>query len=200
MKEKVFQDVFKISADLDRHLAREESLKWKIPVPRSQDPSSCDLAIAYWSDNIPQVLEWKAMTALSNLGTQLGAQHSRPQCLRVWEWARKLWETLRRRSQNLAIWASQRMLFYPTKTLCFFYIYFIAEVLCCFVIRTGEIQFTEPLKNFQVSKAIVVAAEENTVKRSQSQIWDLKFAYAWQLMKYLCGLLHEAVSETRMAC
>ena len=36
--------------------------------------------------------------------------HSRPQCLRVWECARKLWETLRRSSQNLAIWASQRML------------------------------------------------------------------------------------------
>ena len=43
VKEKVFQDVFKISADLDRSLAREESLKWKIPVPRSQDPSSSTL-------------------------------------------------------------------------------------------------------------------------------------------------------------
>ena len=98
------------------------------------------------------------MRAHSNLGTQLGNQHSRPQCLRVWECARKLWETLRRSSQNLAIWASQRMLFDPTKTFCFFYIYFIAEVLCSFVIRTGEIQLTEPLKNFQVSKALVVAA------------------------------------------
>ena len=100
------------------------------------------------------------MTAHSNPGTQLAAHHSQPQCLRVWECARKLWETLRRRSQNLAIWDSQHMLFDPTKTFCFFYIYFIAEVLCCFVIRTGEIQLAEPLKNFQVSKAHVVAAEK----------------------------------------
>ena len=55
--------------------------------------------------------------------------YSRPQCLRVWECARKLWETLRRSSQNLAIWASQRMLFDPTQTFCFFYICFIAK--CC---------------------------------------------------------------------
>ena len=33
----------------------------------------------------------------------LQTAHSRPQCLRVWECARKLWETLRRSSQNLAI-------------------------------------------------------------------------------------------------
>ena len=85
--------------------------------------------------------------------------HSRPQCLRVWKCARKLWETLRRSSQNLAIWASQRMLFDPTKTFCFFYIYFIAKVLCCFGIRTEEIQLTA-LKNFQVSKALVVAAKK----------------------------------------
>ena len=91
------------------------------------------------------------------------------------------------------------MLFDPTKTFCFFYIYFIAKVLCCFGITTEEIQLTA-LKNFQVIKALVEAAEKNTVKHSQSQIWDLKFAYAWQLIKYLCGLLHEAVSETRMAC
>ena len=73
--------------------------------------------------------------------------------------AHKLWETLRRSSQNLAIWASQRMLFDQTKTFCFFYIYFIAKVLCCFGIRTEEIQLTA-LKNFQVSKALVVAAEK----------------------------------------
>ena len=79
--------------------------------------------------------------------------------LRVWECARKLWETLRRSSQNLAIWASQRMLFDPTKTFCFFYIYFIAKVLCCFGIRTEEIQLTA-LWNFQVSKVLVVAAEK----------------------------------------
>ena len=53
--------------------------------------------------------------------------HSRPQCLRFWECARKLWETLRRSSQNLAIWASQRMLFYPTKTFGFFFIHFITK-------------------------------------------------------------------------
>ena len=91
------------------------------------------------------------------------------------------------------------MLFDPTKTFSFFHIYFIAKVLCCFGSRNEEIQLTA-LKNFQVSKTLVVAAEKNTVKRSQSQIWDLKFAYAWQLIKYFCGLLHEAVSETRMAC
>ena len=44
------------------------------------------------------------MSVMSSTG------HSRPQCLRVWECARKLWETLRRSSQNLAIGASQRML------------------------------------------------------------------------------------------
>ena len=69
-----------------------------------------------------------------------------------------------RSSQNLAIWASQHMLFDPTKTFCFFYIYFIAKVLCCFGIRTEEIQLMA-LRNIQVSKALVVA-----VKRSQSQI------------------------------
>ena len=65
------------------------------------------------------------------------------------------------------------MLFDPTKTFCFFYIYFIAKVLYCLAIRTEEIQLTA-LKNFQVSKTLEV---KNTVKRSQSQIWDLKFAY-----------------------
>ena len=77
----------------------------------------------------------------------------------VWECARKLWETLRQSSQNLAIWASQRMLFDPTKTFCLFYIYFIAKVLCSFGIRTQEIQLTA-FKNFQGSKALVVAAEK----------------------------------------
>jgi len=45
------------------------------------------------------------------------------------------------------------MLFDPTKIFCFFYIYFIAKVLCCFSIRNEEIQLTA-LKNFQVSKAL----------------------------------------------
>ena len=52
------------------------------------------------------------------------------------------------------------MLFDPTKTFCFFYIYFIANVLCCFGIKAEKIQLTEPLKNFHVSKALVVAAEK----------------------------------------
>ena len=102
------------------------------------------------------------------------AGHSRPQCLRVWKYARKLWETLRRSSQTLAIWASQRMLFDPTKTFCFFYIYFIAKVLCCFGIRTEEIQLTA-LKNFQVSKALVVAAEKIplNVPNHRFETWSL---------------------------
>ena len=106
--------------------------------------------------------------------------HSRPQCLRVWECARKLWETLRRSSQNLAIWASQRMLFDPTKTFCFFYICFIAKVLCCFGIRTEEIQLTA-LKNFQVSKALVVAAEKIPLNVSNHRLetWSLHMLDSW---------------------
>ena len=73
------------------------------------------------------------------------------------EYARKLWETLLRSSQTLGIWA--RILLDPTKTFCFFFIYFISKVQCCFGIRTEEIQFTA-LKNFQVSKALEVAAEK----------------------------------------
>ena len=106
--------------------------------------------------------------------------HSRPQCLRVWEYARKLWETLRRSSQNLAIWASQRMLFDATKTFCFFYICFIAKVLCCFGIRTEEIQLTA-LKNFQVSKALVVAAEKIplNVPNHRFETWSLHMLDSW---------------------
>ena len=106
--------------------------------------------------------------------------HSRPQCLRVWEYARKLWETLRRSSQNLAIWASQRMLFDATRTFCFFYICFIAKVLCCFGIRTEEIQLTA-LKNFQVSKALVVAAEKIplNVPNHRFETWSLHMLDSW---------------------
>ena len=64
--------------------------------------------------------------------------HSRPQCLGVCECARKLWETLRQCRQNLAIWASQGMIFDPVNTFCFLFIYFIAKVLCCFGIRTDN--------------------------------------------------------------
>ena len=52
------------------------------------------------------------------------------------------------------------MLFDPTKTFSFFYVYFIAKVLCCLDIRTEQKQLTEPLKNFQVSKALMVASEK----------------------------------------
>ena len=89
--------------------------------------------------------------------------HSRPQCLRVWECARKLWETLRRSSQNLAIWVSQRMLFYPTKTFCFFYIYFIVKVLCCFGIRAKEINGN--LEEFSGIQGCCGSCWANTVKR-----------------------------------
>ena len=112
-----------------------------------------------------------------NSWEQISYTHSRPQCLRVWECARKLWETLPRSSHNLAIWASQRMLFDPTKTFCFFYIYFIAKVLCCFGIRTEEIQL-KTLKNFQVSKALVVAGEKIPLN-----VPNHRFAYTWQLIK-----------------
>ena len=88
-----------------------------------------------------------------------GGGHSPPQCLPAWECARKLWETLRRIGQNLDIWASQRMLFDPTKTFCPFFYLLHREVLCCFGIRTEEIQLTVA-KDFQVSKALVVAAEK----------------------------------------
>ena len=114
--------------------------------------------------------------------------HSRPQCLRGWECARKFWETLRRSSRNLAIWASQRVRFDRTKTCCFFYIYFIAKVLCCLGIRTEEIQLTA-LKNFQVSKALVVAAEKIplNVPSHRFETWSLHMLDSW--LNY-CGLLH----------
>ena len=65
--------------------------------------------------------------------------HSRPQCLRVWKCARKLCETLRRSGQNLAIWASQRMLFDQPKRFAkrFAYICFIAK---CFVASVLELK------------------------------------------------------------
>ena len=131
----------------------------------------------------------------------IGLLNSRAQCLRVWECARKLWETLCRSIQNLAIWASQRMLFDPTKTFSFFYIYFIAKFLSCFGIRTEEIQLTA-LKNFQVAKALVVAAEKipSNVPNHRFETWSLHILDGLQLIKNFCGLLHEAVSETRMAC
>ena len=67
-----------------------------------------------------------------------------------------------------------------TKTFCFFYIYFIAKVLCCFGIRTEEIQLTA-LKNFQVSKAIVVAAEKIplNVPNHIFETWSLHMLDSW---------------------
>ena len=69
------------------------------------------------------------------------------------------------------------MLFDPTKTFCFFYIYFMAKVLCSFGIRTKEIQLTA-LKNFQVSKAIVVAAEKIplNVPNHRFETWSVEFS------------------------
>ena len=82
--------------------------------------------------------------------------HSRPQCLRVCECARKLWETLRRRRQNLAIWASQGMIFDPAKTFCF--LSTSSRRSCAaLVLELIKIQLTEPLKNFQVPKTLVRA-------------------------------------------
>ena len=100
-------------------------------------------------------------TASQTASNRLLLWHSRPQCLRVWECARKLWETLRRSSQNLAIWVSQRMLFYPTKTFCFFFIYFIAKVLCCFGIRAKEINGTlEEFSGIQGSCGTLAAEQK----------------------------------------
>ena len=104
--------------------------------------------------------------------------HSQPQCLRVWECARKLWETLRRSSQNLTIWASERMLFDPTKTFYFSYIYFIAKLLYCLAIRIEEIQLTA-LKNFQVSKALVVVAEKIPLNVPNHRFESLHMLDSW---------------------
>ena len=104
-------------------------------------------------------------TASQTASNRLLLWHSRPQCLRLWECARKLRETLHQSSQNLAIWVSQRMLFYPTKTFCFFCIYFIAKVLCCFGIRAKEINGAlEEFSGIQGSCGSC-ACWANTVKR-----------------------------------
>ena len=115
--------------------------------------------VIYPVDSAIQLLNNWGQVVITHASHVCSQHHSRPHCLPIWECARKLWETLRRSSQNLAIWTSQGMLFDPTKTFCFFYIYFIAKVLCCFGIRTEEIQLMA-LKNFQVSKVLVVATEK----------------------------------------
>ena len=80
---------------------------------------------------------------------------------------------------------SQRMLFDPTPNFLLFYIYFIgqsaAEVLGCFGIRTEEIQLTESLKNLQVSKALVVAADKIplNVSNHRFEAWSLHMLDSW---------------------
>ena len=67
--------------------------------------------------------------------------------------SRKLWETVRRRSQDLAIWALQRMLFNSTKTFCFFYIYVIARFRA-----PSELELKK--RSLQVPNALEVVAEK----------------------------------------
>ena len=72
------------------------------------------------------------------------------------------------------------MLFDPTKIFLFFYVHFIAKVLCCFGIRTEEIQLTA-LRDFQVSKVLVVAAEKIplNVRNHRFEIWILHMLDSW---------------------
>ena len=65
--------------------------------------------------------------------------------------ARKLWETLRRPSQNLPICAAQRMFFYPTKTFVFFYIYLIAKFL---VPSELELKKRSPWRMFRYTRLL----------------------------------------------
>ena len=92
------------------------------------------------------------------------------------------------------------MLFDPTKTFCFFYIHFIAKVLCCFGIRAEEIHLTEPFKNFPVTRALVVAAEKIplNVPNHKFETWSLRMLDSW--LNICVDYELEAVSETRMAC
>ena len=53
-------------------------------------------------------------------------------------------------------------------------------MLCCFGIRTEEIQLTA-VKNFQVSKALVVAAEKIPLNVPNHRL-RLEVAYSWQLI------------------
>ena len=60
------------------------------------------------------------------------------------------------------------------KLFAFFYIYFIAKVLCCFSIRIEEIHLTA-LKDFQVSKALGIATEKIplNVPNHRFETWSL---------------------------
>ena len=91
-----------------------------------------------------------------------GAGKSRPQCLRFWE-------TLCRRIQNLAIWASQRMLFDRTKTfLCL--LHRESLVLLRYLNWRNSVNGSEEFSGIQ---GFCGSCWGNTVKSSQSQIWDL---------------------------
>ena len=58
------------------------------------------------------------------------------------------------------------------------------------------LQLTDGLEEFSGIQGSCCGCWENTVKRSQSQIWDLKFARAWQLIKYFCGqCAHTCISS-----
>ena len=94
--------------------------------------------------------------------------------------AGKIWETLRRSSQNLADFGLTAHALWSNPKYCFFYIYSIAKVLCCFGIRTEEIQLTA-LKNFQGSKALVVAAEKIplNVPNHRFETWSLHMLDSW---------------------
>ena len=60
--------------------------------------------------------------------------------------------------------------------------FFCSDDVVLHIFEAKQLLQNGGLKNFQVSKALVVAA------------------YPWQVIKYLRGLLHEAVGETGMAC
>ena len=86
--------------------------------------------------------------------------------------ARKLWETLRRPSQNLAIWTAHCMLFYPTKTFVLFYIYFIEKFLAPSEL---ELKKRSPWRIFRYTRLLTVVATE--VHRSET--WNLHTLDSW---------------------
>ena len=90
------------------------------------------------------------------------------------------------------------MFFDPTKTFCFFCIYFVAKVLCCFGIRTEEIQLTA-LKNFRESKALVVAAEKIplNVPNHGFETWSLHMLDSRLQAVSLFSVVRRAKRETR---
>ena len=58
------------------------------------------------------------------------------------------------------------------------------KVLCCFGIRTEEIQLTA-LKNFQVSKALVVAAEKIPLNVPNHRFETRSFEFSVLLFKFV---------------